>query len=66
MFVGKYSQKQIQTSLGLKVWNAMHDDMMKEKGFVVDLDVSGKQATEVLHISKRRGTEDQRVAYVKS
>lgn len=38
------------TSLRLEVGNAMHDDMMQEQGFVVDLDVSREQATEVLHI----------------
>lgn len=38
------------TSFGLEVGDAMHDDMMKEQWFVVDLDVSGEQATEVLHI----------------
>lgn len=50
------------TSLGLKVGDAVHDDVMKEQGFVVNLDVSGQQATEVLHISEhaqrnRRGEE---------
>lgn len=38
------------TPLGLKVWDAMHDNVMKEQGFVVDLDVSREQAAEVLHI----------------
>lgn len=42
----------IATSFGLKVGDAMHDDMMKEQRFVVDLDVTGEQAAEVLHIPK--------------
>lgn len=28
------------TSFGLKVGDAVHDDVVKEQGFVVDLDVS--------------------------
>lgn len=43
----------IATSFGLKVGDAMHDDMMEEQWFVVDLDVSGEQAAEVLHIPKQ-------------
>lgn len=38
------------TSFGLEVGDAVHDDVMKEQRFVVDLDVSGEQATEVVHI----------------
>lgn len=41
------------TSFGLEVGDAVHDDMVKEQGFVVDLDVSGEQATEVLHIPEK-------------
>lgn len=41
------------TSFRLKVGDAVHDDMVKEQGFVVDLDVSGEQATEVVHISEQ-------------
>lgn len=40
------------TSFRLEVGDAVHDDMVKEQGFVVDLDVSGEQATKVLHISE--------------
>lgn len=42
------------TSFSLKVGDAVHDDMVKEQGFVVDLDVSGEQTTEVLHIPDQR------------
>lgn len=46
------------TSFRLKVGNAVHDDMVKEQGFVVDLDVSGEQAAEILHIPElNRGKE---------
>lgn len=38
------------TSFRFEVGDAMHDDMMEEQGFIVDFDVSGEQATEVLHI----------------
>lgn len=41
------------TSFGLEVGDAVHDDMVKEQGFVVDLDVSGEQAAEVLHIPEQ-------------
>lgn len=41
----------IVTSFGLKVGDAVHDDVVKEQGFVVDLDVSREQATEVVHVS---------------
>lgn len=41
------------TSLRLEVGDAVHDDVMKEQGFVVDLDVTGEQAAEVLHIPER-------------
>lgn len=41
------------TSFRLKVGDAMHDDVVKEQGFVVDLDVSGEQATEVVHIPEQ-------------
>lgn len=41
------------TSFRLKVGDAMHDDMMKKQGFVVDLYVSREQAAEILHIPKR-------------
>lgn len=46
------------TSFRLKVGNAMHDDMMKEQGFVVDLDVSGEQAAEILHIPEWNRGDD--------
>lgn len=42
------------TSFRLKVGDAVHDDMVKEQGLVVDLDVSGEQAAEVLHIPERQ------------
>lgn len=46
------------TSFRLKVGDAVHDDMVKEQGFVVDLDVSREQAAEVLHIPEQsRGQE---------
>lgn len=38
------------TSFGLEVGDAVHDDMVQEQRLVVDLDVSGEQAAEVLHI----------------
>lgn len=41
------------TSFGLEVGDAVHDDVMKEQRFVVDLDVSGEQAAEVVHIPER-------------
>lgn len=41
------------TSFRLKVGDAVHDDVMEEQGFVVDLDVSREQATEVLHIPEQ-------------
>lgn len=41
------------TSFRLEVGNAVHDDMVEEQGFVVDLDVSGEQAAEVLHIPEQ-------------
>lgn len=41
------------TSLRLEVGDAVHDDMMKEQGFVVNLDVSRKQAAEVFHIPEQ-------------
>lgn len=41
------------TSFGLKVGDSVHDDVMKEQGFVVDLDVSGEQAAEVVHIPEQ-------------
>lgn len=41
------------TSFRLEVGDAVHDDMVKEQGFVVDLDVSGQQAAKVLHIPER-------------
>lgn len=46
------------TSFRLKVGDAVHDDMVKEQGFVVDLDVSGEQTTEVLHIPDQRWRKD--------
>lgn len=50
----------ILTSFRLEVGDAVHDDMVKEQGFVVDLDVSGEQAAEVLHISEQgRGGEEE-------
>ncbi len=48
------------TSFRLEVGDTMHDDMMKEQGFVVDLDVSRQQAAEVLHIPEQgRGREKE-------
>lgn len=48
------------TSFGLEVGDAVHDDMVEEQGFVVDLDVSGEQAAEVLHIPEHgRGREKE-------
>lgn len=48
----------ILTSFRLEVGDAVHNDMVKEQGFVVDLDVSREQAAEVLHISEQsRGRE---------
>lgn len=44
----------ILTSFRLEVGDAMHNDMVKEQGFVVDLDVSREQAAEVLHISEQK------------
>lgn len=42
--------REILASLGLKVGDAVHDDVMEEQRLVVDLDVSGQQAAKVLHI----------------
>ena len=48
------------TSFRLKVGDAVHDDVVKEQGFVVDLDVSGEQTAEVLNIPKHgRGREEE-------
>lgn len=44
------------TSLGLEVGNAVQDDVMKEQRLVIDLDVAGQQAAEVLHIPERAET----------
>lgn len=44
------------TSLGLKVGNAVQDDVMKEQRLVIDLNVAGQQAAEVLHIPVRAET----------
>lgn len=44
------------TSLGLKVGNTMQDDVMKEQRLVIDLNVAGQQAAEVLHIPIRAET----------
>lgn len=41
------------TSFGFKVGDAVHDDVVKEEGLVVDLDVSREQATEVVHIPEQ-------------
>lgn len=41
------------TSFRLKVGDAVHDDVVKEEGLVVDLDVSREQATEVVHIPEQ-------------
>lgn len=46
------------TSFRLEVGDAVHDDMVKEQGFVVDLDVSREQAAEVLHIPERGGDKE--------
>ena len=46
------------TSFGLKVGDAVHDDVVKEQWLVVDLDVSGEQAAEVLHIPGGGEKED--------
>lgn len=46
------------TSFRLEIGDAVHDDMVKEQRFVVDLDVSGEQAAEVLYIPEpSRGTQ---------
>lgn len=52
------------TSFGLEVGDAVHDDVVEEQRLVVDLDVSGEQAAEVLHIpeeggGRRRGGREQ-------
>lgn len=41
------------TSFRLKVGDAVHDHVVKKQGFVVDLDVSREQATEVVHIPEQ-------------
>lgn len=41
------------TSFRLEVGDAVHDDMVKEQRLVVDLDLPGKQAAEVLNISTK-------------
>lgn len=43
------------TSFGLKVWYAVHDDMMQEQWLVVDFYVSGQKAVEVSHIPADKG-----------
>lgn len=40
------------TSFGLEVWDPVHDDVVQKQGLVVDLDVTGEQTAEVLHIPK--------------
>lgn len=40
----------VVTSFGLKVGDAVHDDMMQEQRLVVDFYVSRQKAVEVLHI----------------
>lgn len=45
----------ILTSLGFKVGDSVHDDMMQEQRLVVDFYVSGQKAIEVLHISAETG-----------
>lgn len=40
------------TSFRLKIRYAMHDDMVKEQGLVVDFYVARKETSEVMHISK--------------
>ena len=47
------------TSLGLKVGDAVHDDVMQEQGLVVDLDLTRQQATEVTHIPAGEWDEGQ-------
>lgn len=47
--------KKILTTFGLKVGNAVHDDMMQEQRLVVNLYVSGEKAVEVLHIPAEEG-----------
>lgn len=51
---------EILASLGLKVGDAVHDDVMEEQRLVVDLDVSGQQAAKVLHIPDWTDGEKQR------
>lgn len=46
------------TSFRLEVGDAVHDDVMEEQGLVVDLDVSGEQAAEVLHIPEQGGKQE--------
>ena len=50
------THEQHLTSFGLEVGDPVQDDVMKEQGFVVDLDVSGEQAAEVLHIPEDMDT----------
>lgn len=53
-----------RTSFGLKVGNAVHDDMVKKQRFVVDLDVSAEQTAEVVHIPAQgtRAVSDAKLA----
>lgn len=45
------------TSFGLEIGDTVHDDMVEEQRLVVNLNVAGKQAAEVLHIPENtKGT----------
>lgn len=46
-------------SFGLKVGDAVHDDVVQEEGLVVDLDVARQQAVEVAHVPARGEGLDQ-------
>ena len=54
----------ILTSFGLKVGDAMHDDMMQEQRLVVDLYVSGQKTVEVSHIPADNGEKVQNLSDV--
>lgn len=42
------------TSFGLEVWDPVHDHVVQKQGLVVDLDVTGEQTAEVLHIPRAK------------
>jgi len=43
------------TSFRLKIRDAMHDDMVKEQGLVVDFYVPRKETSKVMHIPIQEG-----------